>query len=211
VLERQGVLLTMGEIAGDEATLAEADVYARKWLDAPGSVPSDVAAVAVPMASARAGQDRLDALRVALKRVASTQDRAIVLRAMGSFDDPALLAQGLDVTLTGDVKLSELRHVFGAASHRAGRPAFYAWVKSRWAKLDERLPPSFGRGQLVSLAGWMCTAPEREEARAFFAEATKGVEGGARSLEQAMEGSGQCVALRERGAADVARYLAAGL
>ncbi len=207
-LERQNILSTMGELARDDATLTEAEAYARKWLESPSSVPSDVAAVAVPLASIRAGKPRLDELRTAAKSAGSPEQRAIALRAMGAFDDPAVLSDAFDVALTGEVKLSELRHIFGSAlDHRAARPALYAWEKAHWAKLDERWPGSFGRGQLLGVLGTMCTAPEREDARVFFAEATKGLEGLKRALDEALEASALCVALREHGAADVARYL----
>jgi alanyl aminopeptidase len=208
-LERQSVIRALGEIARDPSTLAEAETYARRWLKDPSTVTGDVAAVAVPMASIRAGKDRLDELRAAAKGAASLQDRAIALRAMGSFDDPDVLAQAFETTLTGELKLSELRHVFGAAlDRRDARPVLYAWEKAHWAKLCERLPGSFGRSVLVGVAGAVCTAAEREDARAFFSEATRGVEGLKRPLDEAVEASGLCVALREHGAASVARFLA---
>ncbi len=206
-IQREIVLAAMGDVAHDESTLREADVYARKWLADPASVPADVAAVAVPMASMRAGKDRLDALRAAAKRL-EVPDRTIALRAMGAFEDPAVLFDAFDAAIGGEVKLSELRHVFGSAlGHRATRPALFAWEKSHWTKLGERLPGSFGRGQLIEVAGVMCTAAERAEARAFFEDAVKPLEGMPHALDNALEGSAMCVALREHGSADLSRYL----
>jgi alanyl aminopeptidase len=205
---RQTVLSAMGDVAHDEATLTEAEGYARKWLHDPSSIPSDVAAVAVPMASMRAGKERLDALRAFAKQTESIQDRVVALRAMGSFEDPAVLFEAFDAATGGEVKLSELRHVFGAAiDHRAARPALYAWEKAHWAKLNEHLPGSFGRAQLVGVAGVLCTAPERADAQAFFVDAVKSLEGMKRPLDEALETSALCVALREHGAADLSRYL----
>jgi alanyl aminopeptidase len=207
-MQRQEVLSAMGDVAHDEATLSEAEGYARKWLRDPSSVPADVAAVAVPMASLRAGKDRLDELRAAAKKTDSVQDRTIALRAMGSFEDPRVLFDAFDAAVGGEVKLSELRHVFGAAlDHRVARPALFAWEKQSWAKLDARLPGPFGRGQLVGVAGVLCTAEERADAQAFFLESTKSIEGMKRGLDEALESSALCVALREHGAPDVARYL----
>jgi alanyl aminopeptidase len=207
-LERQTVLSAMGEMAGDEATLAEAEGFARKWLSDPASVPSDVAGVAVPMASLRAGKERLAELRAVLARADSAPVRITALRAMGSFDDPAVLFDAFDAALSEPVKLSEMRHVFGAAlDHRRGRPALYAWVKSHWAKLDARMPGSFGRPQLVQVTASMCSAAERDDAKAFFTEATKSFDGLNRGLDEALETSGLCIALHDHGAADVSRYL----
>jgi alanyl aminopeptidase len=211
IMRRQIVLSAMGDVAHDDATLSEADVYARKWISDPASVPGDVAAVAVPLASTRQGARRLEELRDALRRMSAPQDRAIALRAMGAFEDPEILSQAFDFALTADVKLSEMRHVFGAAvDHRAARPALYAWEKSHWNKLKERLPGSFGQGPFLGVAGTLCTPQEREDARAFLTDATRGVDGLRRSLDGALEASGLCIALREHGAADVGRYFARG-
>jgi aminopeptidase N len=210
-LRRQVVLSAMGEIAHDDATLSEADAYARKWISDPTSVPGDIAAVAVPLASIRQGAKRLEELRDAARRATSPQDRTIALRAMGTFDDPEVLAQAFDFALTPEVKLSEMPHVFGAAvDHHAARPALYAWEKSHWSKLKERMPGTFGRGPFLGVAGTFCTPEEREDARAFLTDATKGLDGLRRSLDEALEASGLCIALREHGAADVGRYFARG-
>jgi aminopeptidase N len=53
-LARRTVLWAMGELANDPATLDEAERYAARWLHDPASVPGDVAAIAVSLASKRA-------------------------------------------------------------------------------------------------------------------------------------------------------------
>ncbi len=206
-LERQSVLQTLGEIAGDRATLDEAERYASRWLKDPSNVPGDTASVAVPLASARAGAARLDELRAAVQRTTSLEDRAIGIRAMGSFDDPSVLARAFDLALGDELKLSELRHLFGAAiGRRAGRTALYEWEKQNWAKLRARLPGSFGYGMLVGVAGTMCTPGERADAEAFFGPAIAGLEGVRRTLDESLEAADLCIALHERGARDVSKY-----
>jgi len=206
-LERQSVLRALGEIAGDRGTLDEADRYAARWLADSASVASDIAAVAVPLASARAGAARLQDLLVAIQRARSLEDRAIAIRAMGSFDDPSVLSRALDLALGDELKLSELGGLFGAATaRRAGRAALYAWEKENWAKLRARLPGSFGYGMLAGVAGTMCTAGERAEAEAFFGPATEGLEGVKRALDEALESASLCIALHDHGAGDVSKY-----
>jgi len=208
-LERQSVLQALGEIAGDRATLDEAERYAARWLKDPANVPGDTAAVAVPLASMRAGPARLDELRAAVQGASTPEDRAIGIRAMGSFDDPSVLSRALDLALGDELKLSELRHLFGAALDRpGGRRTLYAWEKQNWAKIRERLPGSFGYGMLVGVAGTMCAAPDRDDARAFFTTALAGLEGVKRGLDEAIESADLCIALHERGAAEVSKYFA---
>jgi alanyl aminopeptidase len=208
IIERRTVLWALGEIADDETTLNEAQQYAESWLRDPTAVPADTAAVALPLASIKAGAARLYQLRSAATNAKTPEDRALAIRAMGTFDDPVLLRKALDLTLTDEFKLSELRYVFGSAvGHRAGRPVLYAWEKENWDKLRARLPGSFGRGMLIDVAATMCTAAARDDARDFFLPATREVEGIKRPLEEALESAGLCIALREHGAEEVTRYL----
>jgi aminopeptidase N len=207
-LERRSVLFAMGELAEDSETLVEAAKYAAAWLKRPASVSSDTAVVAVPLASMRAGEERLRELRAAATNATTPEDRIIAIRAMGWFDDPAVLRQALDLALGDELKLSELHYLFGAAlNHRVARQVLFAWEKENWAKLKERLPGSFGRGMLVDVAAATCTVPERDDARTFFETATQGVEGVKRPLDEALESAGLCIALRESGAAAVSAYL----
>src|SRR5262249_7754392 len=135
-------------------------------------------------------------------------DRVLAIKAMGSFDDPAVLRAALDLTLGEELKLSELRYLFDAViGHRSGVSVFYAWEKEHWQQLRARLPGLFGHAQLVAVAGALCTAADRDDARAFFVPATQGIEGTARPLEEALESASLCVALREHGAGNVASYL----
>ena len=207
-LERRTVLWTMGEVAGDETTLAEAQTYAEKWLRDPMSVPSDTAAVALPLASRRAGAARLSELRSAARAAKTPEDRALAIRSMGMFDDGAVLRSALDLMLTGELRLSELKYLFGSASsHRAARPVLYAWEKENWAKLRAHLPGSFGEDLLIQVAGVICNRDVLEDARAFFTAGTKGMEGVQRGLDEALESASLCVALREHAAAEVTRSL----
>ena len=206
-LERRSVLWTMGELGYDASTLADAEKYAAAWLRDRSNVAADTAAVAVPLASMGAGEARLVELREAAKSAPTPEDRVIAIRAMGLFDDPAVLRKALDLALGDEIKLSEWRSLFGSAmSHRPARPVLIAWEKENWAKLRARAPNSAGRG-LVDVVGATCSVAERDDARAFFAGATQGMEGVKRSLDEAAESAGLCIALRLHGEADVTRSL----
>jgi hypothetical protein len=206
-LERRTVLLTMGGLAYDPATLAEAEKVAEKWLKDPSSVTADAASVAVPLASIRAGAPRLEELRAAMKSAKSPADRELAIRAMGTFDDPTTLRQALDLALTDELRLSDARYLFGSAfARRASSATVYRWEKDNWEKLRARIPAS-ERWILVGVAGSMCTAGERDDAKAFLVPGTHDLEGTKRGLEEGLEEAQLCIALREHGAAEVSRYL----
>jgi len=206
-LARHDVLFAMGHVAHDAATLAEAEKYAQKWLKDPTSVPSDTAAVAVPLASILAGAPRLEELRAAAKSARTPQDRILAIRAMGWFDDPAVLRKAFDLALTDEIRLGDLRHLFGPAlGRREATAALYAWEKESWGKIRAHLPAR-GGGMLVGVAGAMCTKADHDDAKAFFEPATVAMEGVKRSLEERLEEASLCTALREHGAANVATWL----
>jgi aminopeptidase N len=208
-LERRAVWSAMGELAEDKSTLSQAEKYASKWLEDPGSVSPDVVSIALPLASKRAGLPRLKELREAARRTTNPEERMTVIRAMGSFDDPSVLRQALDVALTDELRLSELVYLFRAAVHnRAGRPVVFAWEKDNWGKLLERIPGTFGRATLVDVAGTMCTKADVEQAEAFFVPATKRLEGVQRPLVEKLEQAHLCVALRDHAGAEISKRLA---
>ncbi|HEX8792235.1 MAG TPA: ERAP1-like C-terminal domain-containing protein, partial [Polyangiaceae bacterium] len=207
-LARNTVLFAMGHLAHDAATLTEAEKYAQKWLKDPTSVPSDTAQIAVPLASIKAGASRLEELRAAAKSAKTPQDRIVAIRAMSWFEDPAVLRQAFDVGLTDEIRLGELRYLFGGAiGRRETAPVLYAWEKENWGKIRAHIPGSRGGGMLVGVAGAMCTQADHDDAKAFFEPATVAMEGVKRSLEERLERASLCVALREHGAADVAKWL----
>jgi aminopeptidase N len=206
-LERATVLETLGATARDKATLAEAEKYAAKWLADPASIPADTAEIALPLAAIGAGVPRLEQLRAAAKNAKLPEQRMLAIRAMGWIEDGPTLRKALDLALTDEIKLSELRYLFRAvAQQRGAGSTVYAWEKENWAKLRERVPGSYGAETLVGVAGSLCTRAEHDDAQAFFAQATRGIEGVQRKLDEALEKGDTCVALRERGAGNVSKY-----
>ncbi len=199
----------MGNVAADGPTLDEAELYATRWLTDATSIPSDVAAVAVPLASIRQGAARLFELRAAARTARIPQDRNLAIRSMGMFEDPAILRAALDLTLTDEIKVSEMGYVFGpAGSRRAGREVLYAWEKENWTALLVRLPGSLSHG-LAGAAASACTSGARDDAKTFFTAAMASIEGAKRPLAEALEWADLCVALHEHGAASVTTWLRA--
>jgi cytosol alanyl aminopeptidase len=206
-IARRSILWAMAEMVGDAATLDEAEKYARRWLADPKSVSGDVSSVAVPLASKRAGALRLNELREAAKRASTPQDRITALRAMGMFDDPVVLRQALDLVLTDEIKISEIRYPFNeAASRREARAVVFAWERDNWPQLRNHLPGTFGGHMLVDFAGYFCTPAERDEVVGFLRPATQGIEGTQRALDEATERAGLCIALRRANADPVTAY-----
>ncbi|HMJ56524.1 MAG TPA: M1 family aminopeptidase [Polyangiaceae bacterium] len=206
-LLRKSVLFALGELAEDEATLKEADKQAKAWLADPNSVDGDIAQVAVELASRRAGRERFDALFAAMKNASTPQNRVIAVRGLSAFGDAGLLRETLDKLLSGEIKLQDVRYVFGAAlDHPPSRAVVLDWVRTNWSKLSTRMPRPFVR-RFVSLVGETCTKASRDEVAGFFQTEAKHLDGAERALAQGIEKATLCMELHERGAAAAAKAL----
>ena len=203
---RRDVLMAMGELAEDPATLNEAEPFAVQWLKDPGSVDGDTAQIAIELAARHATPERLEALRSSAKQAKTPQDRMIALRGMAAVDDKVLLRRALDLMLTDEVKMQDLRYFFGTAlGRRTSRPVVYEWVKAHWDGLRAKLPGPLG-GRLVGVTGSLCTKLEHDDAESFFTPRAKVIEGASRPLTESLESASLCAELRERGSGAVSKF-----
>ncbi len=198
-LARPMVLLAMGDVAEDEATLKEANEVALKWLVDPASVDGDAGAAALDLASRKADATRLAALQQAFRGAKNREVRIASLRAMYGFDDDAVLRSALDFALTDDVKTNELRYVLAAAfGRRVARPIAEEWVEGHWDQLAKKYP---GRllGYFARAAGVGCSAAEAAARTEFYTPRIAKTEGSDRILLESLESVSLCSALREKG------------
>ena len=195
---RRTSLSVLGALTDDPWVRREAEAAATRWLSDPRSVDGDTAAVALPIASRWAGAARFDALRTALDRATNTpQERAIILHAMVSFDDLALVRRAYELVLTDAIRLQDLRVVFGrAGATPAARALLLDWGRARYDALSAKL----GRHtrSLVGALGGRCDEASIREGEDFLRARVGEMEGVARSLRQAGEVARQCVAVRGR-------------
>ena len=207
---RHDLLWAMGDLAGDEATLREAEEHAARWLADPTTVDSDTAAVALDLATRHAGAERLTQLLGVIKEGKTREDRILALRALAGFDDPALLSRALDMALGDTVRGQDIHNVLNAGyGRRASRMITEAWVRAHWDELRKKLPGVLG-ASLVSAVGVGCTKAELEERRAFYEPRAAEIESADRSLAVAIEASSLCIELRAHGAALLTRDLRSG-
>jgi aminopeptidase N len=207
---RRTVFFAMGDMAEDEATLREADELAVKWLADPTTVDSDTAAVALDLATRHAGADRLTQLVTTARSAKTREDRILALKALGGFEDAALLRRGLDTSLEEEIRPHEMRYVMGAAfSRRTSRSIAESWVRARWPDLRKKLPGSLS-ASLIGAAGVACTKAEQEERAAFYTPRAAEIESAARPLAEALEAASLCAELRSAGASSLTRELLNG-
>jgi cytosol alanyl aminopeptidase len=205
MIERS-VTAALGELAEDDATLKEAARVSLLWLKDPNSVGPDLAAVDLVLGSRRAGVDRIDALRAAIKSAKTPEARVAALRALGGFGEKDTLRTALDVNLTDDVKTQDIDTVIGVAmNHRASRKTTFDWIAGHWDAIRKKLP-GFLAGGMFSLPSYACTKEERTAFADFLSARAKDVEGAERPLAEALEAATSCESLRDKYAPDVTRF-----
>lgn len=206
-------LATLG--GGDPQLVARAGMLARRWLDghqagsAPGApVVSDELVNPVLTVAARRGDRALQERYLAAAK--ATEDRRVrsqILGAVGAFDDPALVRAALAKVLSDEFDLREsISIVGGVLGNWKTRELAYAFVKENYDTLAARMRSD--EFQLVfHLPGTFCDAAHRADAASFFAERAARVDGGPRSLEQALERVDLCVARQARHLPSVIEFL----
>jgi alanyl aminopeptidase len=193
---RRDVLWALGDLGEDEVTLKEAEELAQKWLADPASVDSDMAAVAVDLASRRAGLQRFEQLRAAAKQAKTDEDRIIAIKALVGFDDPSMLEKALELAVTDEIRVHDMRYVLGNAFYRRKARVFTEkWVREHWDAMRKKLPGSLAWG-LFRAAGVACTKSDVEERTAFYLPRLADVDGAARSVKETLEAASLCAELR---------------
>jgi alanyl aminopeptidase len=137
-------------------------------------------------------------LQRALADAKTPQDHALALRAASDVVDPTSVRAQLEWMLSPAVKLQDVRGIlWPMAQRRTSRAQVLAFVRDHWDALRHKLPGPLGRG-LVGMAGYACTQPDLDGARAFYGSRVGDLEGAERPLAQALESAQLCVALRSK-------------
>ncbi len=197
-LARTTVLEALGVLAEDPWTLRQASTRAAAYLDDPRALDADTTAVALLVAARSGGDERLVALRDAVRLAATPEERVIAARAIGRIGDPTKLGEGLDIARTGELRAHELARAF----HESARApetlsTSLGWIRAR----GPDLAPRFGSGLLLELSsavGEACDPATRDDAMRVFKAIFETVDASPRKLAALEEQANQCIAVRER-------------
>ncbi|HEY2908084.1 MAG TPA: ERAP1-like C-terminal domain-containing protein, partial [Vicinamibacterales bacterium] len=197
------------DLAGNDPGLAiEARSALEQSLSGGGAMEAS-AAKAVAAVAARHGNTALfDELLNASQRAASPAERYRYLYALGAFEDPALIDRGLNFALTPDLRSQDAPTFIGAfLANPVARPRTWTFVKQHWDQVGPKTTIAGGDVRLVESLGAFCDARSRDDIKDFF-KAHK-LPAASRALEQTLERINNCIAMKDKGSAAVAAWLAA--
>ncbi|MBR0346574.1 MAG: M1 family metallopeptidase [Rudaea sp.] len=161
-------------------------------------VDADLRGIALTVAVQDSGAAAFAAVLKELAGNHDPQQRADLLHALGSTRDAALGEKARNYGLTPAVSDIEMGSIYSAQNSEPEiRPALWAWYKAHYDAFNGRFYDE-AKSAVISLpAVGRCSKSEADELSHFFATRVKNLMGGERALTQALEGIGQCAALRE--------------
>ena len=209
-LMRNSLVNLMAETAKQPALRAELAAKGRAVLGVGGdkalhldAVAADQRSLALRMAMEEGDVEIFDALAAHLAATQDPQLRGQLLGAMSDAKDPKLVERMHEMALKpGKLRRNELRFATGAGDTEteAGRQARREWLDKNFEAIQSQLAPG-GATLVYGYAGGMCSEAEAATVEPKFAERLRNLEGGPRTLAQAIEGIKLCAALKDKQAA----------
>jgi hypothetical protein len=172
-------------------------------------VPPNI--VGAVLRTAAAGGDRAlyDRYAAEIARARSTPEEYYrFFGALAWFRDPALVKRTLEFAASTEVRSQDAPTLFGhLLAQPSSREQAWAFIKSNWTPISERLGVFQGVPGIVGALGGFCSTERASDIRAFFAKHP--VPPAARLLQQSLERIESCVALDQRQSAPFNRWLSA--
>jgi hypothetical protein len=152
-------------------------------------LPSEITGIALAVAVQAGGKAVIERARAALGTSTDGVERARLLSALGSNQNPELSPLVLEVALADELRTNErLPVVFGQLQELETRQAAYDWIEQHFDVLVARVGNELG-AQLTRAAGAFCSAEQSERARRFFEPRAESLTGGPACCDSAWKGA----------------------
>jgi alanyl aminopeptidase len=197
----------LADQAQDPEFIAHAKELAELWLSDHHAVDPDLAGTVLAAAARRGDSAFFDRLHAQARKETQENFQRILLRAMGSFRNAAIMKTALSLILSDEFdNRQSITIIFAATGSPETRDFAYEFVKQNWDALIAKLPNDFV-GFLPFVAGNYCDAQHRADAEAFFKDRVTKTMGGPRNLQQVLEGINICIANKQANEASVVDFL----
>ncbi len=193
-LLRPQVLNALAHLGQDQTVRAQARTTVEAFLDTPGSVPPEVLTQALPVATWSGDAVLWQRLRQTLDTKPDPVTQVAIIGALGSFEDPALLARSFDLVLDGALRAQDFR-TMARGIREPARAGAWAWLDHSYDRLVARVGTE-ASARLPWMGAGFCTLAERATVEAFFTDPKHAPEGTARNLGLVLEGIDRCVRRR---------------
>jgi cytosol alanyl aminopeptidase len=192
---RMQLIDAVGAIGRDPALFADAARLVAQWRDLPQGIRREVLRLAVQSSPAM-----FDRLFQELFHETERTRRADLIRALVEVRDVKRQTAALGLALDERLDVREAQFVFFGADEDANWANSQRFVREHLDELLKRLPSdgtTTGQAFLAYVFAARCSADDRDDVVAYVNKTFAGMPGGARTVQQAIEGMDQCIARRK--------------
>ena len=198
----------LGDEGKDDQVLAHAEALARAYMKDRKSVDPSIIGQVLRLAAIRGDSTLFEEYRHRFETTTIPSEREDYLRALGTFRAPELRKRALAYALTGPLRPQEYFTIPGAiGAVPRQRDEAWAWWEDHYDQVIRKMPAEYAMFVPVNAGG--CSKPRLESAERFFADPKHQQPGTATTLAKVVEGTTDCLGLRDREGASVERALGA--
>ncbi len=185
---------------GDQEFARRATELADKWLQDRQSVDPNMLDAVLGTAAFYGDKGLFNRFLANFKNTQDKQLRGQLVRAMGSFRDPAAIEAGMNALVAGDVPFTEGGGLlFAGLDEPSTRRRPFEFVKAHFDQIVARMPTggTFDFGTALPHVGdSFCDEASRSELQAFFQPLVERFAGAPRTLNQVLERIDLCIAMK---------------
>jgi cytosol alanyl aminopeptidase len=193
---------------GNEPQLREeAKRLSLAWLEDRKAIAPELAGDVLAVAAHFGDAELFDRYVAAARAAKERRDRVRLLRALGDFQDPALVRRALALYLTDDFDPREADVAVITAGDATNSPDLvWGFFKEHYDAMLAKSPREIV-GNAPSVGGGFCDPAHRKDVADFFQDRIGKLPGGPRTLAQTLETIDLCIALRASQEGSVQEFL----
>ncbi len=193
---REDLLLLVGARARDKKLVAAARKKVDAWLADAKAAPPPGLNVWIAIAASAGDTGLFDALLERLRVTEEPRDRGVIAAGLGRFTDPALIARGDELLITGELDLFQAGELIQAQLESPeGARAVGAFIRDKWDTMVGLLP-SLALHYLVQMQGAVCDQASRDEVATFMSTRTDQIPNGGPLVAEVVAQIDGCIARR---------------
>ncbi|HEU0037208.1 MAG TPA: M1 family metallopeptidase [Kofleriaceae bacterium] len=172
----------------------QAEQLADTWLGKRSGVAPDLVQPVLAAAAYRGNAARFDRMLAAAKQPRDRREQQEILRNLGGFRDPALVARALDLVLGSDFDLRDkLGIVYGVLFKRETRDLAMTFLQQHLDELLARMRADEASWFLGAIAGSPCDPARRAAVAELVTKRAEQVEGAQVAVARGLEQSQVCI------------------
>jgi cytosol alanyl aminopeptidase len=197
-LLRPSLLHVVATYGGDQELASQARELAGKWFQNRGAIDPNLVSAVLDTAAYYGNKDLFDRLLAEFKKTSDRQEQQQILRAMGSFRDPAAIEAGMQAVVSGQIPMMDgARLLFAGQDWQSTRKIAFNFLKAHFDEIASKRPMGggFDFGSVLPRAGVsFCDTQSKQELQSFFEPQVHRFTGAPRTLAQVLEGIDVCIA-----------------